>query len=84
LEAFHLATLGSAEALCLDDKIGSFREGNEADFIVLDPNATPLLRFRMERTESLEERLFVWMTLGDDRAIEATYLAGTRAHARDY
>jgi guanine deaminase len=82
LEAFHLATLGSAEALELDGKIGSFRDGNEADFVVLDPNATPLLRFRMEHAKDLEERLFVFMTLGDDRAIEATYLAGECAHAR--
>jgi guanine deaminase len=82
LEAFHLATLGSAEALELDDKVGSFRDGNEADFVVLDPNATPLLRFRMENARGIEEQLFVFMTLGDDRAIEATYLAGERAHAR--
>jgi guanine deaminase len=84
LEAFHLATLGSAEALSIDDKVGSFREGNEADFVVLDLEATPLLRFRMQRARDLEERLFVLMTLGDDRAIEATYLAGERAHARAY
>jgi guanine deaminase len=82
LEAFFLATLGSAEALELDGKIGSFRDGNEADFVVLDPQATPLMRFRMENTRDIEERLFVFMTLGDDRAIEATYVAGERAHAR--
>jgi guanine deaminase len=82
LEAFHLATLGSAEALAIDDKVGSFREGNEADFVVLDPNATPLLRFRMGRAKELEERLFVFMTLADDRAIEATYVAGACVHQR--
>ena len=65
-------------------QVGSFREGNEADFVVLDPHATPLLRFRMQHVRDLEERLFVLMTLGDDRVIEATYLAGERAHARAY
>jgi guanine deaminase len=82
-EAFHLATLGSAEALCIDDKVGSFRVGNEADFIVLDLHATPLLRFRMKHATTLEERLFVLMTLGDDRNVEATYLHGALAHTRE-
>ncbi len=34
--AFYLATLGAAEALYLDEHIGNFVPGKEADFIVLD------------------------------------------------
>ncbi|PZO45601.1 MAG: guanine deaminase [Phormidesmis priestleyi] len=45
-QALFLATLGGAQALCLEDKIGSFIPGKEADFIVLDPQATPTLAFR--------------------------------------
>lgn len=45
-QALFLATLGGAQALCLEDKIGSFLPGKEADFIVLDPQATPTLAFR--------------------------------------
>ena len=49
LQAFYLATLGGARALHLEDKIGSFRAGNEADFLVLNPAATPMLQFRTEK-----------------------------------
>lgn len=82
LGAFYLATLGSARALYLDDRIGSFAVGNEADFIVLDLEATPLLARRMQSTATLAERLFVLMMLGDDRAILAAYLMGKLAYAR--
>jgi guanine deaminase len=74
--AFYLATLGSARALRLDDRIGSFEPGREADFIVLDPDATPLLARRQRAARTLEERLFAWMVLGDERAVGATYVLG--------
>jgi guanine deaminase len=79
VKAFYLATLGGAQALRLDHRIGSIRPGMEADLVVLDPAATPLLKFRSERVQSIEEMLFVLMTLGDDRAVKATYIAGERA-----
>ncbi len=81
IEAFYLATLGGARALGLDC-IGEIAPGKEADLVVLDPNATPLLRLRNARARSLEETLFTLMTLGDDRAVRATYVAGKLAHAR--
>jgi guanine deaminase len=80
LEGFYLATLGGARALDLDDRIGSLRPGREADLVVLDPKATPLLAFRTARSHSLQETLFVLMTLGDERAIRATYVAGELSH----
>jgi guanine deaminase len=85
LSAFYLATLGSARALDVADKIGSFLPGREADFVVLDPDATPLLAFRNSKVpeDNLPERLFVLMTLGDDRAVKATYIAGSLVHDRD-
>lgn len=76
--AFYLATLGGARALCLDGQIGSFAAGREADFIVIDPAATPLLARRMTTAQPLAERLFVLMTLGDDRCIAETWLLGER------
>ncbi len=82
VESFFLATLGGARALDLEDRIGTFRPGNEADMVVLDPRATELLAFRQERSRSVEELLFVLMTMGDDRAVWATYVAGQLAHAR--
>ena len=44
--ALYLATLGAAEALYLDDRIGNFEVGKEADFIVLDPQGTTLSAHR--------------------------------------
>jgi guanine deaminase len=82
LEAFHLATLGGAEALGVADRVGSLAVGQEADFVVLDPAATPLLARRTARAESLGEKLFALMMLGDDRAVAATYVLGELAHDR--
>ena len=81
-QAFYLATRGSARALYLEDKIGSLAPGLEADLIVLDLKSTPLIEFRMRHCASIEEALFVQMTLADDRAIESAYVAGELAHQR--
>ena len=82
LRAFYLATLGGARALYLDATIGNFEPGKHADFVVLDPAATPLLERRMARTAALADRLFLLMTLGDDRVVAATHVAGRAAHVR--
>ncbi|EJN08602.1 guanine deaminase [Herbaspirillum sp. YR522] len=83
LRMFYLATLGGARALQLEGTIGNFAVGCEADFVVLDPRATPLLARRSATTDSLEEQLFALAILGDDRTIAATYSAGRLAHSRD-
>ena len=83
VQAFWLATLGGARSLYLDDRIGRLAPGYDADFCVLDPKATPLLAFRTGHCADLEALLFVLMTLGDDRAIRATYIAGACVHDRD-
>ena len=50
--------------------------------MVLDARATPAMAHRMETIEGdLAEELFVLMTMGDDRAVRATYVAGERVHA---
>jgi guanine deaminase len=80
--ALYLATAGGARMLGLGDRIGGLRPGQEADFVVLDPEATPLLA-RRTAGASLHDMLFALQVLGDDRAIAYTYLAGRRAHVRD-
>jgi len=82
LRMFYLATLGGARSMQLEGTIGSFVPGAEADFVVLDPKATPLLARRSERTDSLEELLFAIALLGDDRTVSATYAAGAPVHQR--
>ncbi|MDB5790733.1 MAG: guaD [Massilia sp.] len=82
LRMFYLATLGAARAMDLEGTIGSFAVGAEADFIVLDPKATPLMARRSSHCNSLEEQLFALALLGDDRAIRATYAAGAKVHER--
>ena len=78
MQAFYMATLGGAKVLHLDDVIGSFKIGKEADFIVLNPEATPLMADRMRVSTSLKEQLFVFMILGDDRAVQHTYIMGKK------
>ena len=76
LASFWQITLGNAEALSLAGRIGSLEAGKDADFVVLDARATPAMALRMETVSSLAEELFLLQTLGDDRAIAETYVAG--------
>lgn len=76
MQALYLATLGAAEALHLEDHIGNFLPGKEADFVVLDPNATRLTARRIAAAETIEESFFALLTLADDRHVAATYIRG--------
>lgn len=78
LHAFYLATRGSATALRIDHLVGSVAPGLEADLCVLNPRSTPVIEFRMRSAKTLNEMLFVQMTMADDRAIAATYVAGQK------
>ena len=80
--AFYLATRGAAESLYLEDKIGSLEAGMEADLLVLDLKATPLIDFRMSFCQNINEVLFILMTLGDDRATKSVYIAGEKVYGK--
>jgi guanine deaminase len=80
--AFYFATRGTAEALYLEDKIGSIASGMEADVVVLDLKSTPVIEYRMRYCNDIEEALFIQMTMADDRAVQATYVAGRLAYER--
>jgi len=79
LASFWQLTAGNAEALSIDHRVGRLEPGKEADIVVLDARATPGMRLRMERIETLAEELFLLQTLGDDRAVVETYVAGKPA-----
>lgn len=83
IQSFYLATLGSAQALGIANRVGTLEVGHDADIIALDPRATPLLELRSQVAETFEELLFALMICADDRAIEATYVAGEAAYLRD-
>lgn len=78
LKAFWWITRGNAEALGMADTIGTLAVGSEADIVVLDSTATPAMALRAETVQTLAEELFLLETLGDDRAIAATYVMGAR------
>ncbi|MFT5502110.1 MAG: guanine deaminase [Woeseiaceae bacterium] len=80
--ALYLATLGGAKALYLDDRIGSFRPGREADFVVLDDKGTSMTKRRLTNVDDLAERLFAMIMLGDDRNVAETWLMGSRAFSK--
>ena len=68
-------TAGAAQALGLGGVVGNLQVGCEADFVVLNPQATPLLARKTARANSLGELLFALIVLGDDRVIEKTVIA---------
>jgi guanine deaminase len=82
-ELFHMATRGNADLLHLGSEVGSLEVGKWADIIVLDPEATPVLKSRNELSRSIEDQLFALAILGDDRAVRATYVAGKKQHDRN-
>ena len=81
--------MGGAKSLRLEDEIGSFDPGKYVDLVVLHTRATPALQFRAEQAridenkpahdqarERMEHEAFGMMVLGDERAVDATYVSG--------
>lgn len=90
--AFYLATLGGAHALYLDDVLGNFAIGKEADFVALDWSAGPPgLSWRQSRAapaggpetiDQVADLLFGLMACGDDRSVAETWIGGSLAYRR--
>jgi guanine deaminase len=68
-------TAGAAQAMGLAGVVGNLQPGCEADFVVLNPQATPLLARKTGQARNLEELLFALIVLGDDRVIEQTVIS---------
>jgi guanine deaminase len=76
LHSLYYSTLGNAKALKLDKNIGNFNIGKDADFIVLDPANTPIMKERIKHSKTFADKLFSLQMLGDNRTIKATYIYG--------
>lgn len=72
-------TAGAAQALGLEGLAGNLQPGCEADFLVLSPQATPLLARKTAQARNLDELLFAMIVLGDDRVVEHAFVDGTAA-----
>jgi len=68
-------TAGAAQALGLGGVVGNLQPGCEADFVLLNPQATPLLARRTAQASSLDELLFAMIVLGDDRLVAQTVIS---------
>jgi guanine deaminase len=83
-EALHpaalmwLATVGSARALRVEDRIGNIAVGMEADLVVLDLASTPAIAQAVTRAETVWEELFPTIMMGDDRAVKAVWVGGRK------
>ena len=55
--------------------VGNLQPGCEADFVVLNPEATPLLARKTRQARNLDELLFALIVLGDDRVVERTVIS---------
>ena len=81
--ALHAATLAPAQALELEHEIGSLEAGRLADVCVWDWAVGAVAARRMEVVREVHEKVFAWMTLGDERNLVETYVAGTRRFERN-
>jgi len=82
MRSFYMATLGGAQALHLEDRIGTLEAGTEADVVVIDMKPTEFVEWRMRGVESVFDRLFILQTLAPDNLVLATYLAGEMRYKR--
>lgn len=87
-ELFYRATLGGAKALFLDDRIGNFAAGKEADFLVVDSQGKSNLMLPAQEAlmtnevPDFESVLSKWIYLGDDRLIQSTYVRGRQVYSK--
>jgi guanine deaminase len=84
-KALYTATLGAARHLGLSDEIGQLEPGLMADLAIWDWAVGPVAKHRDNlalASGDLHERAFVWMTLGDERNLAGTMIAGKTVYKK--
>ena len=81
-QLLYLATVGSAKALSVSDKIGNLVVGNEADLIALNLTSTAPIKLSAARASNIWEAIFPTIMMGDDRAIGGVWIAGQRVSVK--
>jgi guanine deaminase len=78
-EALWIATLGGAEALGLEETIGNFAEGKDADFIVLSMNDV----FPQKSSFDAPSEMIARLVYGASRqTVQATFVRGKQVFVR--
>jgi len=78
----HAATRAPALALALAHEIGSLEPGCLADLCVWDWAGSALAAQRDALARNLHERVFAWLTLGDERQLVQSFVAGQSRYLR--
>ncbi len=79
-ESIYLTTLGAAKVMGINKFVGSLETGKEADFIVVNPHNINSISRRINEIKTIDEELFLYITMGDERLIDQTYILGELAH----
>lgn len=88
IKGLYAITLASARALDLDDRLGNFESGKEADFVVLDTGASDILDFRRDGSrpgdglQAACHQFFGLMMVWVPEVVKATYIGGSIAFRR--
>lgn len=82
-EALYLATLGGAQALALEDKIGNFEIGKYFDALIIDVDCSPIDQYDLPEKlmNKTDEEIFLakiekFLYVGDDRNISHVFVQG--------
>ncbi|KYN06027.1 PREDICTED: guanine deaminase [Cyphomyrmex costatus] len=78
-DVFHMATLGGAKALSIDDKVGNLMIGKEFDALIIDMNAEGGLLDNFKEY-TLEENFQRFIYAGDERNIVSVYVNGKKVN----
>ena len=72
----YLATAAGARALHLEDTVGDFSPGKQADFVVAQPDEGSTLEVALSHSPSAEASLAALFTLAREECITDVYVAG--------